>query len=138
VGTRGETPEFFEACYDFLHALDITQLHVFPYSERPGTLAATMPSSVAPSVRRERAARLTERADSVAAAFIAAHAAKEMTVLAEKCGSKYISGHTENFITVRIPSFPGAKPGDLLKVKLDGKSAVFSGTVCAYAEAKEK
>ena len=36
VGTRGETPEYFEKAYEFIKGLDVTQLHVFSYSERPG------------------------------------------------------------------------------------------------------
>ncbi len=43
VGCRGERPELFEECYDFLDSLDVTQLHVFPYSERPGTAALRIP-----------------------------------------------------------------------------------------------
>ena len=43
VGCRGETPECFEETYQFLDALDVTQLHVFPYSERPGTSALKIP-----------------------------------------------------------------------------------------------
>lgn len=39
VGTRGETPEYFECAYEFIKSLDVTQLHVFSYSERPGTQA---------------------------------------------------------------------------------------------------
>ena len=55
VGTRGETPEYFEACYEFLRSLDVTQLHVFPYSERPGTLAARKyPDDVPPAVKTRR------------------------------------------------------------------------------------
>ena len=43
VGCRGETPECFEETYTFLNDLDVTQLHVFPYSERPGTSALSIP-----------------------------------------------------------------------------------------------
>ena len=43
VGCRGETPECFEETYEFLNGLDVTQLHVFPYSERPGTSALSIP-----------------------------------------------------------------------------------------------
>ncbi len=46
VGCRGEKPEYFEDCYNFISSLDITQLHVFPYSERPGTAALKIPYTV--------------------------------------------------------------------------------------------
>ena len=55
VGCRGERPELFEECYDFLDSLDVTQLHVFPYSERPGTLAQRhYPDDVPPEVKTAR------------------------------------------------------------------------------------
>lgn len=49
VGTRGERPELFEETYNFLESLDVTQLHVFPYSERPGTMALKIPYIVSDS-----------------------------------------------------------------------------------------
>ena len=51
VGCRGETPECFEECYDFLDGVDVTQLHVFPYSERPGTAACVFLISLAMPIR---------------------------------------------------------------------------------------
>lgn len=45
VGCRGERPELFDETYDFLNSLPVTQLHVFPYSERPGTAALRIPCS---------------------------------------------------------------------------------------------
>ena len=41
VGTRGETDEYFEQAYEFIKGLDVTQLHVFSYSERPGKQAVS-------------------------------------------------------------------------------------------------
>ena len=54
VGTRGEKPELFEETYNFLQSLDVTQLHVFPYSERPGTMALKIPYVVSDGDKKLR------------------------------------------------------------------------------------
>ncbi len=77
-------------------------LHVFPYSERPGTPAARMPPVPAP-VRRERAARLRAAAAGFAASFHAGQVGQVASVLAERGGA----GHTEHFAPVRIDAAPG-------------------------------
>ena len=58
VGTRGETPEYFEKAYNFIKGLDITQLHVFSYSERPGTQALKIDYIVSPEEKHNRSQRL--------------------------------------------------------------------------------
>ena len=63
VGTRGETPEYFEECYEFLRSLDVTQLHVFPYSERPGTAALRIPYVVSDQDKKLRSHRLLQLSD---------------------------------------------------------------------------
>ena len=57
VGTRGELPEYFEETYSFLERLDVTQLHVFPYSERPGTAALKIPYIVDDKEKKIRSKR---------------------------------------------------------------------------------
>ena len=58
VGTRGERPELFDESHDFIASLDVQHLHVFPYSERPGTLALRIPYVVDQRTKQERAARM--------------------------------------------------------------------------------
>ena len=53
VGTRGETPEYFEQAYQFIDGLDVTQLHVFSYSERPGTQALKIEYVVSPEEKQK-------------------------------------------------------------------------------------
>ncbi|MBR4368452.1 MAG: tRNA (N(6)-L-threonylcarbamoyladenosine(37)-C(2))-methylthiotransferase MtaB, partial [Prevotella sp.] len=77
VGTRGEQPAYFEACYEFLKGLDITQLHVFPYSERPGTAALKIPYVVSDQEKKERSKRLLALSDEKTQAFYAAHIGEE-------------------------------------------------------------
>ena len=77
VGCRGETPECFEETYDFLKGLDVTQLHVFPYSERPGTSALSIPYVVSDADKRQRSQRLLELSDQKTQAFYARHRGQE-------------------------------------------------------------
>ena len=63
VGMRGETDELFEDAFRFIEGLDVTQLHVFSYSERPGTAALKIPYKVSPQTKHERSQRLLELSD---------------------------------------------------------------------------
>lgn len=63
VGTRGETPEYFEKAYEFIKGLDVTQLHVFSYSERPGTQALKIDYVVPAQEKHARSQRLLELSD---------------------------------------------------------------------------
>ena len=63
VGTRGETPEYFEQAYEFIRGLDITQLHVFSYSERPGTQALKIDYVVPAEEKHRRSQRLLALSD---------------------------------------------------------------------------
>ena len=105
VGCRGETPECFEDTYDFLSALDITQLHVFPYSERPGTSALNIPYVVSDADKRERSRRLLELSDEKTQAFYDKHVGQTMEVLFEKASrGKAMHGFTKNYIRVELPA----------------------------------
>ena len=63
VGTRGETPEYFEQAYQFIDGLDVTQLHVFSYSERPGTQALKIEYVVSPEEKRRRCRHHARRSE---------------------------------------------------------------------------
>ena len=103
VGCRGETPECFEETYDFLKGLNVTQLHVFPYSERPGTSALSIPYVVSDADKRQRSQRLLELSDQKTQAFYARHRGQEAEVLFEKAPrGKAMHGFTRNYIRVEL------------------------------------
>ena len=105
VGSRGEKPEFFEDCYNFLDSLDVTQLHVFPYSERRGTAALNIPYIVNDKDKKLRSKRLLELSDAKTQAFYAAHLGKTAQVLFEKnIKGKAMHGFTDNYIRVELPA----------------------------------
>lgn len=105
VGSRGEKPEFFEDCYNFLDSLDITQLHVFPYSERRGTAALKIPYIVNDKDKKLRSKRLLDLSDTKTQTFYAAHLGKTAQVLFEKnIKGKAMHGFTDNYIRVELPA----------------------------------
>ena len=104
VGCRGETPECFEETYNFLDGLDVTQLHVFPYSERPGTSALKINYVVDERLKKERSKRLLELSDKKTEAFYARHKGLEAEVLFEKATrGRAMHGFTRNYIRVELP-----------------------------------
>ncbi len=103
VGCRGETPACFEETFDFLSELDVTQLHVFPYSERPGTSALSIPYVVDDQDKRERSRRLLELSDQKTHAFYERHIGTEAEVLFEKTTrGRAMHGFTKNYIRVEL------------------------------------
>ena len=103
VGTRGETEEYFEKAYQFIKGLDVTQLHVFSYSERPGTQALKIDHVVSPDEKHERSQRLLAISDEKTKAFYRKHIGREMTVRLEpsKAGVP-MHGFTDNYIRVEL------------------------------------
>ena len=103
VGTRGERPELFEECYEFLDGLDVTQLHVFPYSERPGTAALKIPLVVSDQEKKRRSKRLLDLSDQKTEAFYARHIGQEAEVLVEKAvRGRMMHGFTKNYIRTEL------------------------------------
>ena len=134
VGSRGETPEHFEACYEFLENLDITQLHVFPYSERPGTAALRIPYVVDDTEKRRRSKRLIELSDRKLEAFYARHIGQEAEVLFEKSArGKAMHGFTRNYIRGELPARIAREEYDnqLLRVTLNGFNSKKNALLCA-------
>jgi threonylcarbamoyladenosine tRNA methylthiotransferase MtaB len=114
AGFPTETDALFTETLDFVRQHALPYLHVFPYSERPGTPAARMPA-VPVAVRRERAALLRAAGAENAAAFHAGLVGQEAHVLAETESA----GHTEHFAPVRLAAVPGA----LVRARITGADA---------------
>ena len=121
VGSRGERPEYFEDCYNFLDSLPFTQLHVFPYSERPGTAALSIPYVVDDREKKHRAHKLLKLSDEKTRAFYAAHIGQEADVLFEKAArGKAMHGFTDNYIRVELSPDQAKEEYDnqILRVRL--------------------
>jgi threonylcarbamoyladenosine tRNA methylthiotransferase MtaB len=97
AGFPTETEGMFLNTLNIVEECDLTFLHVFPYSERPGTPAAKMPQ-VFPEVRKERAARLRAKGEEQLTKFLKFHVKQDRQVIVEKDNF----GHTEHFAPVRL------------------------------------
>lgn len=105
VGCRGETPECFEECYEFLDDVDVTQLHVFPYSERPGTAALRIPYVVDDAEKKVRSKRLLDLSEQKRIEFYTRYIGTEQEVLFEKAArGKAMHGFTSNYVRVELPA----------------------------------
>lgn len=118
VGFPGETGEDFLATYKFLNELPISYLHVFTYSERDNTLAASMNGVVSSKDRARRSKMLHILSDKKRCAFYEAHVGREFTVLFENdIENGTMEGFTENYIRVKAKYDP-ILVGSTKKVKL--------------------
>lgn len=120
VGTRGESDAFFEDAYSFINGLDVTQLHVFSYSERPGTQALKIEHVVKPEVKHLRSQRLLALSEEKTHAFYARHIGQVKTVLLEKPKpGALMHGFTDNYIRVEVDE-SASLDNHLVQVKLGG------------------
>lgn len=132
VGMRGEREELFEASYRFIESLPVAQLHVFSYSERPGTKALLIPYVVDPETRHARSQRLIALSEQKRKAFYARYQGQVRPVLWEhaKLGQPF-HGFTDNYIRVTLPEGGQVADNDIAPVRLgdfapDGESLVGS------------
>lgn len=120
VGTRGESEELFEKAYEFIKGLDISQLHVFSYSERPGTQALKIEGAVSPAEKHARSRRLIELSEEKRIAFYERYIGREAVVLFEKPRAGMpIGGFTSNYIRVETDNNPSFV-NSLVRVRLGG------------------
>jgi threonylcarbamoyladenosine tRNA methylthiotransferase MtaB len=104
VGFPGESEDAFGATLDIVRRVRFSKLHVFRYSPRPGTPAATMPDAVAPEVKRDRSKRLIDLGNEIRQRFLEAHVGRPLQVLVEEereIGGDYVSsGQTGDYVRV--------------------------------------
>jgi len=113
VGFPGETETEFSASLAFVEAMAFAKLHIFRYSRRPGTAAASMPSQVSPQIVAERSRRMHALGDRLERAFRCRFLGRTMDVLWEMnepngVGSVW-SGLTDNYLRVSAPGRPGLR-----------------------------
>lgn len=113
TGARGETPELFAESREFVGSLDISRLHVFPYSERADTRALSIPYVVDPVERHRRANEMIALSDRKLAEFTARFEGTVRPVLLEhtrhtdpETGEATMSGFTDNYMRVAVPYDP--------------------------------
>lgn len=108
AGARGETEAEWQKGFDFIRSLPVTRLHVFPYSERPGTRALSLPDPVSQEEKHRRTAALMQWSEQRHLDYVNAHVGTKAKVLweAPSHGAKVMHGFTENYIRVETPLQP--------------------------------
>ncbi|WP_315168184.1 tRNA (N(6)-L-threonylcarbamoyladenosine(37)-C(2))-methylthiotransferase MtaB [Metaclostridioides mangenotii] len=130
VGFPGETDEEFTSTYNFLKEIELTQMHVFKYSIRKGTPAATMGDQVDPQIKHDRSEKLIKMSSKNFAKFASRFIGKELEVLFEKnVKDDVYEGLTTNYIRVYAKSDTDIQ-GLIKKVKIiDVKDNFIEGSL---------
>lgn len=104
VGFPGEGDKEFEECYNFLSKeVKPAFLHIFPYSKRPGTVAAGMPCQVQDSVKTERVEMLEKLSEQLHSEFVQANRGMKSKVLFEECTDDgMVHGWSENYLKISV------------------------------------
>ncbi len=110
VGFPGETAQEFEDSLATVAALGFAKVHVFPFSPRPGTAAATLPGEVPAPERRGRMARMIAAAERAEREFHSAHLGRRAAVLWERPRHGRAQGLTDNYIRVFAPPDDPSSP----------------------------
>ncbi|HEX7138384.1 MAG TPA: tRNA (N(6)-L-threonylcarbamoyladenosine(37)-C(2))-methylthiotransferase MtaB [Vicinamibacterales bacterium] len=113
VGFPGESDADFDALVEYLEGSPLTHVHVFPYSDRPGTVATTMPDKVPGAVIRERSRRVREISKRLNDAFLDSQIGTDHRALTLDDGSVAMTG---NYLKVRIP--PGRVRNEWVRVRI--------------------
>lgn len=107
VGVRGETDPLFEEAYTYIKTLDISQLHVFTYSERPGTMALNIEHVVEPKEKQRRSQLIMELSDQKLRSFYESQQGRVAHAIFEQPSEgKPMHGFTENYVRVEAPYNP--------------------------------
>ncbi|MCD7785013.1 MAG: tRNA (N(6)-L-threonylcarbamoyladenosine(37)-C(2))-methylthiotransferase MtaB [Oscillospiraceae bacterium] len=119
VGFPGETEEDFEQSVEFVKEIAFAGVHVFPYSEREGTVAAKMSESVPKAERYRRAEIMSDAAKIGEEAFREAHIGKTVSILFEhEKDSDFHQGHTKDYLMVRVPKIQDTLWKEIRDVKI--------------------
>ncbi|MGB9802272.1 tRNA (N(6)-L-threonylcarbamoyladenosine(37)-C(2))-methylthiotransferase MtaB [Desulfofundulus sp.] len=124
VGFPGETEEDHRQTMRLVERLALSHVHVFPYSPRPGTEAASYPDQVAPDVKKRRVRELRALDEELSLRFNRQLVGKEVQVLVEKIDENHGEGFSEHYVKVRFPVLdPELKKGFLVPVRIRSASS---------------
>lgn len=103
VGFPGETEKNFNECMEFIKEINFSKIHVFPYSKRNGTMAATMKDQVSGEIKKERTKKLLSLSKILEEKYSNSFIGKKEYCLIEKVDDNYSYGHCSNYIYLKIP-----------------------------------
>lgn len=118
VGFPGETDDEFEKTYNFLDRIKFYKMHVFKYSPRKGTKAASMENQVSGDKKEERSKKLLELSNKNETDYLEKMIGKEIGVLFEEKENEFYKGHTANYIMVKVANIENDISNKILKIKI--------------------
>ena len=118
VGFPGETEENFSETLEFIKAQPFSKIHVFPYSARLGTVAATMPNQIPPQIKKSRASQALEISRAKAENFSKRLIGKTVEIIAETSTDGIVDGLTKNYVRVYAP-YKNIPLGEVIKDKVE-------------------
>ena len=101
VGFPGETEEEFQECIETIKKVGFTKLHVFPYSDREGTVASQMPNKIPGNIKKDRVKRLLEVSKELEIEYMNKHIGDETIFIPEVYEDGYLIGHTSNYLLIK-------------------------------------
>mgnify|MGYP002622363684 CR=1 FL=1 len=119
VGFPNETDKNFDETLDFIKSQPFSKIHVFPFSAREGTLAATMNNQIPAQIKKLRANQALEISTSKEKIFAEKLIGTTVEIIAETETDNLIDGLTKNYVRVYIPADSEIKSGDIVKVKVE-------------------
>ena len=130
VGFPGETDSDFEDCYNFIKKVGFSELHVFPFSPREGTPAASMKNQVDGNVKKERVKRLIDLSKELWLDYSKKFIGTCQEVIVEqKYQDDYVVGHSSNYLNVLLPYDPSIIRHRVI-VKIDSQEGEYvKGTI---------
>ena len=132
VGFPGETDELFAETLNFIRRQPFSKIHVFPFSARRGTLAATLPNQIAPQIKKSRATSAVELSRAKSENFSSRLIGRTVEIIAETSTGGIVDGLTKNYVRVYVPDV-GIRLGEVVRVKIERLHAdgVFGKISCA-------
>lgn len=118
VGFPGETDKHFAETLEFIKAQPFSKIHVFPYSARAGTVAASLPNQISSQIKKARAGSALEVSRAKAQAFSERLIGKTIEIIAETSTDGIVDGLTKNYVRVYIPD-ENIQLGAVVKVKVE-------------------
>lgn len=118
VGFPGETEEEFNKTYEFLKKIGFYHMHVFKYSPRKGTKAASMPNQIDGKIKEERSKKLIELSNELELKYNLNFVGKTVEVLFEEKDGDYFKGHTKNYMLVKYKTENEDLENKIINVKI--------------------
>ena len=124
VGFPGETEEDFNDTYNYCKNIKFAKIHVFPYSDRNGTVASKMNNKVPRNIIKERARKLIELSNELESAYYNSFIGKNVNVLIEEIKEDYYVGFSDNYIPIKIKG--NYKINEIYDIKLEKDNINFN------------